>query len=342
MDTKSAKKICSVCGNKCGIFTFTIKDNAKCCSKCMIKYAKQKDVKKAGALRDVSTEDIQSTLKIEQNSNTSSVYDTTYSTSKKRSENKIVIITISIVIAAIILGVVLGFALSDSISTHEYHSENVAVFKEVFGEDIARDIVLAIEKTGVIGDSQKLSVEDIYPDKNNEYDIYTGITLRLVLFSEHFKLYTYEKEYNSQTAILLYDSADISTLRTLTKAEYDSIKESQRRYIVENTIDILPSIGVLLHNQYGKSQFSFTIKNIGQDKIDNITMKITPGFVGYQSDRNVGTYTTYDALAPGKSKEYTLTKTDWGDYDLFYITEVVVYFSDGTAIKFNKYDCQFL
>ena len=227
-------------------------------------------------------------------------------------------------------------------STYIHHQDNVDVIKSVVGTDVAERIVFALEKTSSISKYYQIVADNVIKFENSEYEIYMGIMVRVIVDGDDFTIYTYESHYNVNTALLLFDSTKETSLKILSTEERDSIRQSQRKYIVENTIQITPSTGVLLHNSLGKTQLSFTVKNVGKDKIDNISLTITPGFLGYQSDINAGTYTTYESILAGRSKEYNLSPKGWTDYDLFTITEVIIYFDDGTSIKFDEYDCQFL
>lgn len=267
---------------------------------------------------------------------------------KKQNDNKNITIVIGILIAislfiALIVAIVNGNN-SDKPNTSEYtyHQDNVDVITNAINTNFAEKIVLALEKTASIGKHYKIIADDIFKYENSEYEIYMEIMVRVLVDNDKFTIYTYESQYDANTALLLYDSSNEASFKTLSTEERDSIRQSQRKYIVENTIQITPSAGVLLHNSLGKTQLSFTIKNVGKDKIDNISLKITPGFLGYQSDINTGTYTTHESIIAGKSKEYNLSPKGWTDYDLFKITEVIIYFDDGTSIKFDEYDCQFL
>ena len=275
-------------------------------------------------------------------------------TPKKQDDNKtktILIIIGIFLFLALISAIVNGnssdkqnYDNSDKTSTsdYKYHQDNIDVITNAISTDIAEKIVLALEKTSSIGKYYKIAADDVIKYENNEYEIYIEIMVRVLVDNDKFTIYTYESQYDLDTALLLYDSTKETSLKTLSTEERDNIRQSQRKYIVENIIQITPSTGVLLHNSLGKTQLSFTIKNVGRDKIDNISLKITPGFLGYQSDINSGTYTTHESILAGRSKEYNLSPKGWTDYDIFTITEVIIYFDDGTSIKLDEYDCQFL
>ena len=275
-------------------------------------------------------------------------------TPKKQDDNKtktILIIIGIFLFLALISAIVNGnssdkqnYDNSDKTSTsdYKYHQDNIDVITNAINTDIAEKIVLALEKTSSIGKYYKIAADDVIKYENNEYEIYIEIMVRVLVDNDKFTIYTYESQYDLDTALLLYDSTKETSLKTLSTEERDNIRQSQRKYIVENIIQITPSTGVLLHNSLGKTQLSFTIKNVGRDKIDNISLKITPGFLGYQSDINSGTYTTHESILAGRSKEYNLSPKGWTDYDSFTITEVIIYFDDGTSIKLDEYDCQFL
>lgn len=275
-------------------------------------------------------------------------------TPKKQDDNKTknILIIIGIFLFLALISAIVNGNSSDkqnydnsdktSISDYKYHQDNIDVITNAISTDIAEKIVLALEKTSSIGKYYKIAADDVIKYENNEYVIYIEIMVRVLVDNDKFTIYTYESQYDLDTALLLYDSTKETSLKTLSTEERDNIRQSQRKYIVENIIQITPSTGVLLQNSLGKTQLSFTIKNVGRDKIDNISLKITPGFLGYQSDINSGTYTTHESILAGRSKEYNLSPKGWTDYDIFTITEVIIYFDDGTSIKLDEYDCQFL
>ena len=112
---------------------------------------------------------------------------------------------------------------------------------------------------------------------------------------------------------------------------------------MENIIEITPAVGILSHNALGGSQLSFSVKNVGDMNIGNISITIAPGYVGYvASELRAGTYTTHESIPVGQSRQYTLNPNGWSDYETFNVVEIIIYFNDGTAIKFDQYDCQFL
>ena len=227
-------------------------------------------------------------------------------------------------------------------SEFTYHQNNVDILKNTIKSDIASDVIMALENTASISKNYKMVEEDVIAYANNEYEIYIEVLVRLIISDRNIKIYIFENQFDVNTATLLYDSANPNAIKTLSDEERENFRKLQREYIVDSTIQIMPSTGVLLHNALGNTQFSFTIKNVSKYDIGNVTLKIAPGYMGYHSNSKAGSYTTYESITSGASKEYTLTPKNWTDYDLFTITEVIVYFNDGTAIKFDEYDCKFL
>ena len=228
-------------------------------------------------------------------------------------------------------------------SKFEYHKNNVNIISNTIDATLAENIVSAMEKSNVITKSYKMVSEDIIPCGEGEYEIYVGVLLRVVTSTDAFKLYIFKTKYSVNNSVLLFDSSNESSLKVLEQQERENFKKSQRKYLVESTIKITPSIGILSHNALGGSQLSFSVKNVGNTDIGNISITIAPGFIGYGGSKlKAGTYTTYESITVGQIKEYTLNPKGWVDYDTFNVIEVIIYFSDGTAIKFDEYDCQFL
>ena len=231
-------------------------------------------------------------------------------------------------------------------SDFSYNKENIQVISNTINidEDLAKDIVFALEKTSCLTKHSKLHEEDVFTLENGEYEIYMSLMIRLVMSENQFKIYTFKNVYNDkdEATILLYDSSNPESYITLSEEERNDLIASQRRYQVVNTIQIIPRSGILVHDRLGNSSVSFTVKNVSNTTFSYIQLKITPGFLGHTSDYKTKNYSSYESIFVGQSKEFNLTTTGWTDYDLFTITEVVIYFSDGSSILFNEYDCQFL
>ena len=344
----SLKETCSVCGKECGLNRYLLKGNEWCCPACF-KNAGLTNLSKVNTLSSDDIKKMMQPQEVEEKNVSCNTYFSTQDKPKKQIPAKVSIISIAIVIFAV-LALVLSFSSSNnqsnndhqSNSDHPFHKNNIEVMEAFFDKNLAKKMVFAFEEIGAIGDSFKMESEDVLSYTKNEYDIYIGLTVRVLVDGENYKIYTYEKQYNPETAIPLYDSTNKEATKVLSKTEQESLKESQRKYLVESTIQITPSTGILSHTASGGTKLSFVVKNLSADKIDNVAITFIPCFPGYEADNKGGTYYTHQSLTSGQSKEYNITTKDWSNYDYYKITEVVVYFSDGTAIKFNRYDCQFL
>lgn len=265
----------------------------------------------------------------------------------KMSKNEAVIIFIIIPIIVLGAAFALYFILESTLSSktsYKYHKENIETISNAVSYNDPESIVLALEECGIILEKTELDSDYIVKRSNNEYEIYDGISIRVLIKETHFEIYTYETKYSSDGAVLLYNSLNETASKVLTEEERAALKESQRKYEVQSTVDISPgNTGLLLQNALGSTKLTFTIKNVGNTKIDGFYIEIVPGIVGGGLfDSKTGSYSSYDSLARSASKEYTLTKSNWSNFDYYKITKLVLYFSDGTAISFNAYDCQFL
>ncbi len=49
-----------------------------------------------------------------------------------------------------------------------------------------------------------------------------------------------------------------------------------------------------------------------------------------------------ETLDIGQSINKSLSISTWSNYDMYKISEVTIMFSDGSAVKFDQFDCQFL
>ena len=332
---------CSICGKKRWFKKFPIKDNGWCCWECFEKSELPYSVR----LLEISAEDIKERIESNQNpdsDNPTKVLESSKRKKKRLSIKSIIWISVSSFVLIYALAIVLALSFGERASDFTYHKKNVEVVESIVDStDLAKDIVFAFEDTGAFEKNTKIDAEDIIQCAENEYELYAGLCVRLTL-DDGFIVETFEQYYNEETAIVLYDSNLDGIVKALSSEERDELHKSQRKYIVENTIEITPSVGVLTHNALGTTKFSLQIRNTGKDKIDNVYLRFVPGFPGYEADSKALTYSTYESIMPGRSETYDLQTTKWFDYDYFRIVEVVVYFSDGTAIKFNRYDCQFL
>ena len=228
-------------------------------------------------------------------------------------------------------------------SQFEYHQENLTTLTNVTNSDSAETMLLALESSGAITQYTKLVEADIIKKDENNIELYAGLMVHFYIENSIIKLYTFETTFSEDSAILLYDSSQEAPIRILSETERSSLISSQRKYIVQTTIKISPSTGILLHSLYGSSNISLKFTNRSDTKIDNVYLVITPCIIGggtFESKNR--SYTMIDPISINGSISKTLTVSGWNQYDTYKITKAVITFSDGTAISFNAFDCQFL
>ena len=223
-----------------------------------------------------------------------------------------------------------------------YHDNNIQALSSHFDSKLAEEILSGLEKTNVLKDNTRLNSDWIVKRDTRSFEIYIDFSVIISANGEEFKIFTYETIYNEATAILLYDSTNPSEMKTLSETERESLKSAQRKYQVQSTIDISPSFGALLHNQSGNTYFSFSVKNKSDSAFVYIEITFTPSFPGYEGELKKKSYTSWNEIQIGESKTFELKTTGWDNYDFFEVTNIVIMFDDGTSIKFNEYDCQFL
>lgn len=223
-----------------------------------------------------------------------------------------------------------------------YHDNNIQALSSYFETELAEEILSGLEKTNVLKGNTHLNSDWIVKRDTNTFELYNDFSIIISVNNNQFKIFTYETVYDEAAAILLYDSANPAEIKTLSETERESLRSAQRKYQVQSTIDISPSFGALLHNQFGNTYFSFSVKNKSDSTFVYIEITFTPSFPGYEGELKKKSYTSWDEIQIGESKTFELKTTGWDNYDFFEVTNIVIMFDDGTSIKFNEYDCQFL
>lgn len=223
-----------------------------------------------------------------------------------------------------------------------YHDSNIQALSSHFETELAEEILLGLEKTNVLKENTHLNSDWIVKRDISTFELYNDFSIIISVHNNQFKIFAYETVYDDATAILLYDSANPAEMKTLSETEREDLRSAQRKYQVQSTIDISPSFGALLHDQWGNTCFSFSVKNKSNSSFVYIDITFMPSFPGYEGELRKKTYTSWEEIQTRKSKEFTLKTTGWENYDFFEVTNIVIMFDDGTSIQFDEYDCQFL
>lgn len=256
----------------------------------------------------------------------------------KRRFLRLIILILTILVSCIAL-----VACSDkSNKSYKYHKENVRTLSTLVDSSIADSMVSALENTCAITTSTKLVAEDMLEVNSGCYELYAGLMVRFYVQDGEITLYTFETSYSEASKILLYDSTTPNLKKVLTESERKSLIYTQRRAVVQGTLQITPSEGVLLHNALGSTKVDLTFRNCSYPAISYLNVVITPYMSGVDfSSKNKG-YTLDVELPAGGAVERTLTTTGWKNYDSYKITKATIMFADGSTIGFDAFDCQFL
>ena len=227
----------------------------------------------------------------------------------------------------------------DTSESYKYHKENINTLSTFVDSSTAESMVLALETSCAIGTNTKLVAEDMREINDNCYELYAGLMVRFYIQDEKVMLYTFETVYDD-TAILLY--AQDNPVKILTETERNNLIYTQREYVVHTTIEITPASGFILHNALGTSKVQLTFKNRSDTTISSVDILMTPYISGVSFDSKNARYSMLDTLAVNSSITKTVIIPEWSNYDNYKIIKAVVAFSDGTAIAFDSFDCQFL
>ena len=338
----SSKKICSVCGNECGISRFQIKNDGWCCRKCF----DNAGLDMSTPIASMSAEKINELIAIAKESSTKEeaiyIEDTT-----KKPKNRIKPFIGLFLLIAFMIGTAITFIISDI--ENSPHNKNIERLEEFVGVDLADDVASALEKTASIKEDHKISYGDVTVCETGVYEIFTEITVRVVVEGNHFKLYTFYEQFDIGTPILLFDSSNTSNFKTLTNEEYDDIRYLQRKYLVESNIQISSKNTIMYSVATGTPlpAFEITIKNLSDKTIERVHFSWTD-----KERENTNFYTVFNTdqyfgleyaglpktLAPGETRIYTIDMVN----ESYILKGLSITFTDGTEINFNEYDYQFL
>lgn len=227
-------------------------------------------------------------------------------------------------------------------NSFKYHKENIAVLSTVADSVVAEKMLSCLEDSCAIVNNTKLVVEDIIKHNDNCIELYADLMVCFYIQDGEVLLYTFETVYSDDTAILLYDSAQVNPVKILTETERNSLIYTQREYVVHTTIEITPASGFVLHNALGTSKVQLTFKNKSDTVISSVDVLMTPYISGVSFESKNASYSMFDRLTVNNSLTKTVIIPEWSNYDTYKILKVIVAFSDGTAIAFDSFDCQFL
>ena len=257
----------------------------------------------------------------------------------KRSFLRLITLILTILIVCIAF-----ISCSDSTTTksYKYHKDNIKTLSSLVDSSTAENMISALENSYAIKTDTKLVAEDMREIDDNCYELYAGLMVRFYIQDGEVLLYTFETVYSDDTAILLYDSAQANSLKILTEAERNSLIYTQREYVVHTTIEITPASGFVLHNALGTSKIQLTFKNKSDTAISRVDALMTPYISGVSFESKNASYSMLDKLTVNNSITKTVIIPEWSNYDTYKIIKVIIAFSDGTAIAFDSFDCQFL
>ena len=108
-------------------------------------------------------------------------------------------------------------------NSFKYHKENIAVLSTVSDSIVAEKMLSGLEDSCAIANNTKLVAEDIIKHNDNCIELYAGLMVRFYIQDGEVLLYTFETVYSDDTAILLYDSAQVNPVKILTETERKSL-----------------------------------------------------------------------------------------------------------------------
>jgi len=196
-----------------------------------------------------------------------------------------IIFSVIVVAFAVLMVLVLELTTlpSSKDSKNDLSKKNIQVLSSHFGDNLAKKILLVLEETHILKENTQLDSELIVKRTEQSFEIYTDFSAIIIVNNDQFKILTYETVFDESTAILLYDSTTPNEMKALSEAERENLKSSQRKYQVQNTIRLSPQFGALLHNQWGQTFFSFTVKNVSDSDIVYMEFQFALSFPGYTS-----------------------------------------------------------
>ena len=345
----STMPVCKVCGNNVGISRFKIADGY-CCRKCFDKAGLDISASIENMLsfeiKDmIATKELSESLTPETQINKPTV-EPKKSTGTDSVKNAKVTLLCILVVA--VISWVIVFVNANLINTHR----NLEAIEASISESLALDIAEALDLVGSTGNRYKLKSDDIVFCGNNAYEIKTAFTARLILDGDQFKIYTFDKTFDESVPQLLYDSTDRENYRALTALEQQAFRQSQRKYAVQSVIWLTAQDGVINPNGLIiEDYFEFTVRNVSDKTIKSIYFE---GFSKGDEEKRLKYYFnsenhfslknpyTDKSIEPGETRKYDIAHHGWSFEDAFDLSVFVVTFKDGTKIRFDEYDVQFL
>ena len=110
--------------------------------------------------------------------------------SKLKLSNK-AIVYITLVFFAILIAIVIGaiiYGQNNPKAKYEHHKNNVDVLCKTIDENVAENLVIAMENTHIITQNYRMESDDVLECGNGEYEIYVGVSARVVINENNFKL----------------------------------------------------------------------------------------------------------------------------------------------------------
>ena len=340
-----SNQVCSVCAKEHRGKPYIIKNGDICCPDCYNKAAKAMpiaiDTLGADAIRAIVlpfpiAEDDEQEVNLEEPNKTARRVRTRRSTpdsSKKFSPIVAWLIFLFVISSLFIL-------IIPYISDTPILDPNARVIRETISEDLGNDIYKAMKATSCINSSNELAKNDIIRFSENEYEIYTGIFVRVIIKNNSFKLYANNHEYGRSSTLLLYDSEDPDSKVVISSLRFDTISTSQRKYLASK-IDFDPKEKADISES---SYFSIDITNNSHYVIENIYIEFEPKYVFETMQTFSGSTNasgdSYFAMYNGDTIQIKVYSSIW-KLDEDDLVKVIVYIADGPTLEYKYDECKY-
>ena len=339
------KHMCDVCGGVCGGIGYKMADGKWCCRECFgkTKLRNPEDLNRMSA-DTVTALKLRSEEKSPYELNITKMHEEREAQSNK--EFAPVRIFIGIVFLAIVFISMIVMVVETSDFAVSTYGQVERIIKRNVDSDLGDDITNALYDSGAFINGFDMDKNDVVYLGDGEYELYVGITVRVIIKNKTFKIYTYYTQYTNDTRILLYDSIMSKPVKVLRDDEHEAIKKKQRNILVDSTLNLNWSDGEIGDDSSKKSSyFTITFKNLGDKTIEYMSIKAWEKYdtdgrpnISYKTKRGE----VNGRIEPGKSESYIVSGHGWSFERSIVLAEIVIYYEDGTVIELDEYDCKLL
>ena len=338
-------RLCDVCGRVCDNVGYRLADGGWCCRDCF---------NKTKVLNPESLErmDKDTIVALKLRSEEKSPYELNISQKHEEEKEKAdeeffpVRLFLGIVVFIAIIITMAGVLVETGDYTVSTYAQVRKIIRKNVDEELGDDITRALYESGAFIDGFDMEKNDVSYLGDGEYDLYVGITARVIIDGDHFKIYTYYKEYTNDTRIFLYDSTRSKPVKILREDEHEAIRKTQRNIYVDSLLNLNWYNGVKEEGST-KDDSYFVIKftNLGDKTIEYMSIKAWEKYdtggrpkISYKTNRGK----INGRIEPDESESYVVTGHGWSFESSIVLAEIVIYYEDGAVVEFDEYDCNML